>query len=164
MSFWTYVKSEFIFDSFYLHDNKIKINEKFLDEVFGKTVRYTDWNDELIKDVEENPDNYLPCGSEETLEKEVWTERCLNAESESIDHGRYKLNRERVKVTGSLRDFWATEPIIKWFKRVCNHPSIGYAWVIIDRGAGPDMEMVIYENLVGNDSDFHEYTLKEKKD
>ena len=162
MSFWTQVNATFEFDNYYMDEHKEDNKTKMFDDIFGKAVTYTDFTnaiddgsyDTLWADMENNPDKYLPCGSEGTLKKFVYTRKLSNGSKEYL-----------VKVCGGLRDFWDDEPIKKWFKRVCSSKAIETAYIRIElEGISPIF--VVYEEGFDEeiqDSDFFEYIMLDPK-
>ena len=158
MSFWTYVAAEFTFDTFYLKEHKEKIDEKFLDDIFGKAVRYKDLSREVWDDIKEHPKNYLPIGSEGTLKKSVWVKQVKTSK------GGLSYRGKHVRVYGSLRDFWDQEPIEEWFKRVCNKPEIDEGAVKIELDGGVTPIIITYEQLMNDESDFRKFLMIDPED
>ena len=83
-------------------------DEPDFDEIFGKECRWKDDNS-IWNDAEENPQNYLPMGSEGSLHKIVW-------ENPDKSH----ISSYMVTVFGDLRDHDYPEDIIDWFKGICS--------------------------------------------
>ena len=65
--------------------------------IWGSPVEF--WND-----LDKNPDDYMPCGSEGTLQKFI-----------TMNGGEYI-----VIICGNLRDFYDHDAIKSWFDGVCN--------------------------------------------
>ncbi len=63
---------------------------------------------EILRDSAENPQDYLPAGSEGSLYKSVW-------ENPNKSH----MDRYAVSVFGDLRDHDDPQEIIDWFKGIC---------------------------------------------
>lgn len=158
MSFWTYVSAEFTFDTHYLKENKKRVDEKLLDDIFGKTVRFQDMVEHTFDDIEKHPENYLPMGSEGSLKKSVWVKQT------KTEKGGIAYKSKHVRVHGSLRDVWDAEPAKEWFKRVCNKPEISYGAIKIELDGGISPVIMVYEQLMDDDSDFREYIMLAKED
>ena len=77
------------------------------DEVIGKECLWES-PEEVWDDAEENPDKYLPMGSEGSLQKSIWE----NPDKEC-------LASHTVSIFGDLRDHHSTSDIIEWFKEKC---------------------------------------------
>ncbi len=103
MSNWTHVAAVFRVD--YLGF----ISEKpDMDKIFGKECLF-DAPRSIRDDAFDNPDDYLPMGSEGTLQKSVWEnpdKSCIAAYT--------------VSVFGDLRDHESVDDIGEWFKRICS--------------------------------------------
>lgn len=97
MSIWTHVAAIARIDIL-PHD----INDPT--ELFGKQCLFND-TDEIWDDMIANKDKYLPCGSEGTLNIEIWK----NPEENHADQW-------CVSIFGDLRDYESGEGIIEWFK------------------------------------------------
>ena len=99
MSIWTHVAGVIRIDG---------LDEDFnWDELLGKEVGYNDSYD-VWEDAGSHPNEYMPCGSEGSLEKSIWKnpdEHCLAAYT--------------VSVFGDLRDYDDLDAIVKWFEQVC---------------------------------------------
>ena len=106
MSNWTHVVGTIRIDCLRgLYEYEDKPN---FDEIFGKECRWIDDNS-IWNDAEENPQNFLPMGSEGSLHKIVW-------ENPDKSH----IQSYMVTVFGDLRDHDEPDDIIKWFKEICS--------------------------------------------
>ena len=65
---------------------------------------------EVWNDLHDNPGDYMPCGSEGTLQKAVW-----------VNPERSDLARYSVMAFGDLRDYDDMEALREWFKRSCGN-------------------------------------------
>jgi hypothetical protein len=87
------------------------------DEVFGCcTLEPIDYSDEEVdawiestEDAYDHPDDYMPFGSEGSLQRTVWVNPC-----------RSHAARYTVTVFGDLRDYEDHEAIHQWFLSVCD--------------------------------------------
>ena len=102
MSNWTHVAAIFRIDDVRL-DNTVPD----WDKIFGEECLFEDSFD-VWNDAEENPENYLPMGSEGSLQKSVWINPC-----------RCDLAAYTVSVFGDLRDHDSVDEIIDWFYKKC---------------------------------------------
>ena len=95
MSYWTTVKGT-------IRVKKVGILPDF-DKIVGKECV---WGSpmEFWDDLDKNPDDYMPCGSEGTLRKFV------------------RMNGDEYIITirGDLRDFYNHDAIKSWFDGVCD--------------------------------------------
>lgn len=89
------------------------------DKVFGKECLWESDNN-IWDDAELNPDDYMPMGSEGSLEKSVWT----NPDA-------YCMARYTVSVFGDLRDYNDSKAIIEWFKNSCDKVAVRQAVITI---------------------------------
>ena len=107
MSNWTHVAAVFRVD-----DIASRSQNFDFDQIFGREVVWTDDNVEeyasnMLK-ARESPGDYLPLGSEGTLQKTVWR----NPDSTS-------MAQFVVTVWGDLRDHDSVEEIEAWFHGCC---------------------------------------------
>lgn len=105
MSNWTHVAGIVRIDGF-------PGDELDFDKIFGKECLYESGH-EVWGDFDAHPDDYMPVGSEGTLQKTVW----VNTHTEYTD-------RYVVSVFGDLRDHDDPNKIIIWFKQICD--NLGY--------------------------------------
>lgn len=89
-------------------------NEPNWDDIFGKEAL---WESSpcVWKDADEHPEKYMPCGSEGTLQKTVWT----NPEKSCVA-------AYTVSIFGDLRDWYDVNAIVEWFKKIVTGDDI---WV-----------------------------------
>ena len=99
MSNWTHVAGIVRVDSI-----RCFMPEPNWEKIFGKELHYED-DIEIWEDAENNPDNYLPMGSEGSLKITIWENPSIN------DCFSYA-----VSIFGDLRDHDSSEEIIKWFE------------------------------------------------
>lgn len=105
MSNWTHVAgiirmNSFRFDELY--------NEDYFDKLIGKECLF-DAPLNVWDDAEENPDDYLPMGSEGSLQKSVW-----------IDPDPSNIAAYTISIFGDLRNHDDIDEIIDWFKKICS--------------------------------------------
>ena len=111
MSTWTHVAGVVRADAIRIGT----IAEPNWDDVFGKECLW-EADLEVWKDADEHPEKYMPCGSEGTLQKVVWTnpkETCIPAYT--------------VGIFGDLRDWYDVDAIIGWFKKIVTNDDL--LWV-----------------------------------
>ena len=106
MSNWTHVAGIIRFDSFrdsYLRDG-VKNTDYTLEDMYnviGKKIDSAkDWNE-----YDKNPQDYLPAGSEGSLQLSMWT-----------NPYEYCVSSYTVSIFGDLRDHHCPQYIIEWFK------------------------------------------------
>ena len=127
MSVWTHVAAIFRVDSI----RGLFPPPKF-DEVFGKECLFES-GAEVWNDVDKHPENYLPMGSEGSLQKSVW----VNPES-------CHLAAYTVSVFGDLRDYDDVQAIVEWFKDKCAKVRIRQACITVECENG-NSALVKYE-------------------
>lgn len=98
MSNWTHVAGIIRVDG---------LVEMDFDEVIGKECLWES-PEEVWDDAMENPDKYLPMGSEGSLHKSIW----INPDGNC-------LPRYTISIFGDLRDHDSASEIIEWFKKKC---------------------------------------------
>lgn len=117
MSQWTHVNAIFRLDSFG------KIEDEKITKVFGKQVSYNRmYTIEYDENYEvKNKEQYLPMGSEGTLEMSVWhnPDKCCMAST-------------TVSVFGDLKDYGSFDEIKEWFKKCCEHFMVRQAVCQVD--------------------------------
>lgn len=84
------------------------------DDIFGKECLWEE-SSSVWHDLDAHPEKYMPCGSEGTLQKVVWT----NPEESYIA-------AYTVGVFGDLRDWYDVDAIIEWFKKIVRSEDL---WV-----------------------------------
>ena len=108
MSNWTHIAAVIRID-----DWRHKVGEHpDFDILIGKECLFHSSN-EKWSDAEQNPDKYLPMGSEGTLQKSVW-----------INPKTYDVPRYTVSIFGDLRDHDNPQEIIDWFQKICNKQNL----------------------------------------
>lgn len=103
MSVWTHVAGIIRIDDIRLGDTLPDF-----DKLIGKECQ---WESpmEIWDDINENPQDYLPMGSEGSLEKSIW-----------INPDKSCMSSYTVSIFGDLRDYEDSENIIEWFKNKIN--------------------------------------------
>lgn len=102
MSNWTHVAGVVRVDSFRFIDSELNF-----DEIFGKEDLFES-PEEVWEDATENPDGYLPMGSEGSLHKSIW-----------VNPDKSQFCSYTVTIFGDLRDHHDPDEIIEWFKKKC---------------------------------------------
>jgi len=107
------------------------------DEIFGKECHF-DSDESVWKDYYDNPEIYMPSGSEGTLTKSVW-----------VNPNIHNVDAYTVSIFGDLRDHDNPKEIIEWFKEVIKKHELWVrnavitaenewygteTWVFIDEG------------------------------
>ena len=111
MSNWTHVAGIVTLDSFRglegMMIDEVKDTDYTLEDfydVFGKECLFeSDMN--IWRDADKNPGNYLPMGSEGSLQLSVWTNPKIHISFSYV-----------VSIFGDLRDHDNPQEIIDWFK------------------------------------------------
>ena len=116
MSNWTHVAGIIRMDSFRFNGS---YTDDYFDKLIGKECLF-DSPSNIWDDAEENPDDYLPIGSEGSLQKSVW----INPNSSS-------LAAYTISIFGDLRDHDNTDEIIDWFKNKCSKISVRQAIITV---------------------------------
>lgn len=116
MSNWTHVAGVIRVDDFRIVGEWTSEN---FDDMFGKECLYGDptpvWDDAI-----ENPDKYLPMGSEGSLQKHVW-----------INPNTSHVAAYTVSIFGDLRDHDSAKKIITWFKEKCDKCLVRQAVITV---------------------------------
>ena len=99
MSNWTHVVGVIRID-----DIRIGNTTPDFDKIIGKECLYES-ADEVWEDADKHPHDYLPMGSEGSLEKAVW-----------INPDRSCMAAYTVSIFGDLRNHDDPDAIIRWFK------------------------------------------------
>ena len=100
MSIWTHVTGSVRFVDFAVQDGAVSEFDRDYYYIFGKECTCHSSKD-VRKDARQNPDDYMPMGSEGSLRRSMY-----NAGNCVI-----------VSVFGDLRDYSRPEEIINWFKK-----------------------------------------------
>ena len=118
MSVWTHVTGVIRIDSIRISDDIPNF-----DKYFGKEWTFDDmWDDEpAYKEFEENPDAFMPYGSEGSLTKSIW-----------INPDRSEMASYVVTIFGDLRDYDTPEDIISWFKDCCKNVWVRQAIITVE--------------------------------
>lgn len=108
MSVWTHVAGVIRVDDIRF-DNYLPN----FDKIVGKECLFES-SENTWRDMENNPNDYMPYGSEGTLQKSVW-----------IDPDKSSMAAYTISVFGDLRDYEEPQPIIDWFIKVCDR----FEWI-----------------------------------
>ena len=114
MSVWTHVAGIVRVDGI------VCFGDIDFDKVFGKECLWNS-NDDIWNDADLNPHNYMPMGSEGSLNKSVW-----------INPDTYCMARYTVSVFGDLRDYDDSKAIIEWFENSCDKVAVRQAVLTIE--------------------------------
>lgn len=112
MSNWTHVAAIFRIDSFGCEQN--------FTEIFGRELNFHDGS-AIWDEAEKNPESFLPCGSEGSLQMSVWVNpdvHCIAAYT--------------VSIFGDLRDHDSIDEILNWFDEKCNAVWIRQAVITVE--------------------------------
>lgn len=118
MSNWTHVAGIVRIDSIRLFDRETTMEARFR-EYFGKQLDFYD-SDEKWQDARNNPQDYLPMGSEGSLKMSVW----VNPREDD-------LAAYTVSIFGDLRDHDDSFSIVEWFKEKCNGVWVRDAVIVV---------------------------------
>ena len=102
MSLWTHVAAVFRVDCF-----RGLVPDPDFDKLFGKECLGED-GIEIWDDATKNPENYLPRGSEGSLERSIWV--CPDPSYAAA---------YTVSIFGDLRDYGDVNAIVNWFNNCC---------------------------------------------
>lgn len=103
MSIWTHVAGVIRVDDISF-DNYLPN----FDKIVGKECLFES-SENIWRDMENNPNDYMPCGSEGTLQKSVW-----------VNPDKSDIAAYTISVFGDLRDYKEPQSIIDWFIKVCD--------------------------------------------
>lgn len=98
MSNWTHVAGIIRIDGLGFVD---------FDKLLGKECLWES-PEEVWDDMRNNPDDYLPMGSEGSLKKSIW-----------INPDEHSIAAYTVSIFGDLRDHNSAKEIVDWFKKKC---------------------------------------------
>ena len=119
MSNWTHVAGIIRVNSLrQTGDTEQQAKERML-KIFGKSFGFEDVD--AFDDAEINPNDYLPFGSEGSLDIDIW----INPEISSIA-------AYTISIFGDLRDYDNPDEIVSWFKRKCNQLSVRQAAIVVN--------------------------------
>ncbi|MBO7734487.1 MAG: hypothetical protein J6S67_18120 [Methanobrevibacter sp.] len=119
MSIWTHVAGVVRIDAIRFDPNDIPD----FDTIFGREWTFDDmWDDEpAYTDSIENPDAFMPCGSEGSLEKSVW-----------VNPDRNSMSAYTITIFGDLRDYDDPDAIVSWFKDCCKDVWVRQAIITVE--------------------------------
>lgn len=108
MSVWTHVAG-------IIRINDIRLDNYLpnFDKIVGKECLFESLEN-TWRDMKNNPNDYMPCGSEGTLQKSIW-----------VNPDKNEMAAYTISVFGDLRDYEEPQSIIDWFIKVCN----GCGWI-----------------------------------
>ena len=130
MSNWTHVAGIIRVDDFRFGNN---ITKDF-DELIGKECLWES-SDEVWDDTENNPDKYLPMGSEGSLQKTVW-----------VNPDKHSMDSYTISIFGDLRDHDNVKEIIDWFKEKCKKLWVRNAVITVENEwYGTETYTYVYE-------------------
>lgn len=104
MSVWTHVAGIIRVDELRTDD----VAQPDWDKIIGKELNWED-PEEIWTDRDENPESFMPCGSEGSLKKVIWE-----------NPHRSSVASYTVSIFGDLRDYGNLVEIEKWFSNVCS--------------------------------------------
>ena len=116
MSNWTHVAGIIRVNAFRFDDN---ITKDF-DKIIGKECLW-DSPTEVWDDADDNPDKYLPMGSEGSLQKSIW-----------INPDKHSMDSYTISIFGDLRDHDNVKEIIDWFKEKCKQLWVRNAVITVE--------------------------------
>lgn len=122
MSSWTHVAGIIRVDSIRLSDSIPDF-----DKLIGKECLWES-DEKIWKDVHENPDKYLPMGSEGSLQKSIW-----------VNPDQSYVASYTISIFGDLRDHYSAQKIVDWFKTICDKLWVRNAVITVDN----DIEGVV---------------------
>lgn len=117
MSIWTHVAAVFRIDGIQKYGAELD-----WDKLIGKECLWES-DDKVWDDYKKNPQDYLPMGSEGSLQRSVW----VNPDGSS-------LAAYTVTVFGDLRDYSNLDEIVDWFKNTCAKFWIRQAVITVTNG------------------------------
>ena len=128
MSVWTHVAGVIRVDDIRLDDSLPNF-----DKIVGKECLFES-SENTWCDMENNPNDYMPCGSEGTLKKSVW-----------INPNKGSMAAYTISIFGDLRDYEKPQPIIDWFIKVCDRLYIRQAVITVET-EGQETLNYVYKN------------------
>lgn len=118
MSNWTHVAGIVRIDDINPLDTE-KAND-FFDKFFGKQLSFHD-SGEKWKDAADNPQDYLPMGSEGSLTMSVW-----------VNPNKSHMAAYTVSIFGDLRDHDDPQSIVDWFEAKCGMFWVRNAVIVVE--------------------------------
>lgn len=115
MSTWTHVAGVVRVDAIRIGT----IAEPNWDDIFGKECAYEE-SRSVWHDLDEHPEKYMPCGSEGTLQKVVWT-----------NPKEHYVAAYTVSIFGDLRDWYDVNAIVEWFKKIVTNDDLNVRNAVI---------------------------------
>lgn len=116
MSNWTHVAGIIRIDDLRLDEEKSK---KDFIKIFGNELHFNSSSKEWHR-AKEHPEEYLPLGSEGSLEMSVW-----------VNEDNSCMAAYTVSVFGDLRDHDNPQSIVDWFKKKCEQLWIRDATITV---------------------------------
>lgn len=118
MSNWTHVAGVIRIDGIRL--NQDEDSDIDFDKLIGRECL---WESDLgvWEDLEANPDNFMPFGSEGTLQKTVW-----------VNPDKSRMDFYTVTIFGDLRDHDNPSEIIEWFSKICDQCWVRNAVIMVN--------------------------------
>ena len=129
MSVWTHVAGVIRVDDIRF-DNYLPN----FDKIVGKECLFES-SENIWRDMENNPNDYMPYGSEGTLQKSVW-----------INPNKSDMAAYTISIFGDLRDYEEPQPIIDWFIKVCDRFKCIRQAVITVETEGQETLNYVYKN------------------
>ena len=111
MSNWTHVAGIIRIDAIRCMEEEVDF-----DALIGKE---SDWD--VPRSVWVNPKEYMPMGSEGSLNKHIW-----------INSDKSCMAAYTVSIFGDLRDHDDPQEIIDWFKSICNKCWVRNATIVVE--------------------------------
>lgn len=118
MSNWTHVAGIIRVDGLRCLDDVL--GEPNFDEIIGKECLWESPK-EVWDDADDNPDKYLPMGSEGSLQKSIW----INPDKDCMDS-------YTISIFGDLRNHDNVKEIIDWFKEKCKKLWVRNAVITVE--------------------------------
>ncbi len=116
MSVWTHVAGIIRVDGLRIDDDA----KPDWDKIIGKELNWGDPH-EIWDDYDKNPETFMPCGSEGSLNKVIWE-----------NPNKSSLASYTVSIFGDLRDYADFAEIKKWFAKICNELWIRNAVITVE--------------------------------
>lgn len=141
MSIWAHVNASFRLDNWDCY------SEEEINTIFGKSVLWGDDGTGNWDDYDEHPEQYLPCGSEGSLQLSVWR-----------NPDKSHLFSNLVSVFGDLRDYDDASLIEKWFTEVCNSEDLLIRQAVCEVNIPP----LVHEMYMWHGEGVEKFSLKYK--